>query len=246
MASDLFLSILPNGISAANSVEWRLLAEYGAVFVAQKVQAPPKIVFEDDKEVRAFQSGVSVSAENIGEFEMELQSQAMDDLRNALIEAKSSGLSISPRDSDSARRSYSETVDLWASRVEPALKHWVGLGKLTQAQANRIRALSAYEQVSEVFELEDQGIFFAKDLSKSIIYSVAPPGTSQHLSMLALDVKEHEDARVRDLLAKHKWYQTVVSDLPHFTYLGVAESELLGLGLKTVTEARRTFWVPDI
>ena len=246
MGSELFLSILPKGIIAANGVEWRLLAEYGAVFVAQKVQTPPKIVFEDDKAVRAFQSGMSVSAENIGGFEMELQAQAMDDLRTALMEAKSSDLSISPRDSDSARRSYSETVDLWASRVEPALKHWVGLEKLTQAQANRIRALSAYEQVAEVFELEDHGLFFAKDLSKSIIYSVAPPGTSQHLSMLALDVKEHEDARVRDLLAKHKWYQTVVSDLPHFTYLGVEESELPALGLKNVMQTGRTFWVPDI
>jgi hypothetical protein len=64
--------------------------------------------------------------------------------------------------------------------------------------------------------------------------------------MLAFDVKEHEDPRVRALLAKHKWFQTVVSDLPHFTYLGVEETELPGLGLKKVTEGGRTFWVPDI
>lgn len=246
MASELFLSILPTGINPANDVEWRLLAEYGAVFVAQKVQTPPKIVFEDNKEVRAFQSVVSVSAEKISGFEMELQSQAMDDLRNGLIEAKSADLSISPRDTDSARRSYDETVGLWASRVDPALEHWVSKGKLSQADAERIKMLSPYEQVPEVLKLEDQGMFFAKDLSKSIIYSVAPPGTSQHLSMLAFDVMEHENARVRALLAKHKWYQTVVSDLPHFTYLGVEESELPGLGLKKLTEGGRTFWVPDI
>jgi len=51
---------------------------------------------------------------------------------------------------------------------------------------------------------------------------------------------------VRALLAKYKWYQTVVSDLPHFTYLGVEESGLSGLGLKKVTDGGRTFWVPDI
>ena len=47
-----------------------------------------------------------------------------------------------------------------------------------QAEAARIRGLTPYEQVPEVFRLESQGIYFAKDLSKSIIYSVAPPGAS--------------------------------------------------------------------
>ena len=246
MGSNLFLSILPKGISATNSLERRLLAEYGAVFVAQNVETPPKIVFEDDKEVRAFQSGLEVSAETINGFDMELQSKAMYDLRNVLVDASSAGLSISPRDSDSARRSYNETVDLWASRVDPALKHWISKGQLAQADADRLTTLSPFEQVSEVLKLEDQGMYFAKDLSKSIIYSVAPPGTSQHLSMLAFDVKEHENADVRDLLAKRNWYQTVVSDLPHFTYLGVEESELPGLGLKKVADGGRTFWVPDV
>jgi hypothetical protein len=100
--------------------------------------------------------------------------------------------------------------------------------------------------VPEVFTLEEQGMFFAKDLSKSIIYSVAPPGTSQHLSLLAFDVKEFDDRRIRDLLARHGWFQTVVSDLPHFTFLGVEENELPGLGLKNITSIDRSFWVPDI
>ncbi|MEJ7699428.1 MAG: hypothetical protein WKF71_07255 [Pyrinomonadaceae bacterium] len=82
------------------------------------------------------------------------------------------------------------------------------------------------------FELELEGMFFSKDLSKTIVYSVAPPGTSQHLSMLAFDASEHENPEVREILARYGWLQTVVSDLPHFTYLGVAENELSGLGLK--------------
>lgn len=117
---------------------------------------------------------------------------------------------------------------------------------MTQAEADKIKAMSPYEQVPEVLRLEEKGIFFSQDLSKSILYSVAPPGTSQHLSMLALDVKENADPKVRELLAKHHWYQTVVSDLPHFTYLGVPESELPKLGLKKVNGGGRTFWTPDI
>jgi hypothetical protein len=100
--------------------------------------------------------------------------------------------------------------------------------------------------VPEVFTLEKQGIYFAKDLSKSIIYSVAPPGTSQHLSMLALDVAEFNNRSVREILAKHGWFQTVVSDLPHFTFLGIDESELPDHGLKRVVDGERVFWVPAI
>ncbi len=243
-----FAANLPPGfVEPTDDVGRKLLREYGAFFVARGGATPPtKIVFKDEAEVSAFQSKLQKSSENIGGFNMELQAAAMDDLRKALADAKSSGLTLSPRDTDSAKRTYNETVGLWASRVEPALKHWVGKGRITQSEADRIKAMSPYEQVSEVLKLEEKGIFFAKDLSKSIIYSVAPPGTSQHLSLLALDLKEHDNPKVREFLAKHHWYQTVVSDLPHFTYLGVAESELPGLGLKKITEGGRTFWTPDI
>jgi hypothetical protein len=106
--------------------------------------------------------------------------------------------------------------------------------------------LSPFEQVPEIFKLEAKGIFFSKDLSKSIIYSVAPPGTSQHLSMLALDIKEHNNSEVREILAKHGWFQTVISDLPHFTYLGIPENELESYGLKKVVDDGRVFWIPDL
>jgi hypothetical protein len=100
--------------------------------------------------------------------------------------------------------------------------------------------------VPVVLALETKGIWFAKDLSKSIIYSVAPPGTSQHLAMLAFDVKEFAERRVREILARNGWFQTVVSDLPHFTYLGVAENDLPDLGLKRVLSGEQAFWVPGI
>jgi hypothetical protein len=155
-------------------------------------------------------------------------------------------LTISPRAADSSRRDYDGTVELWKSRVEPALDHWVKQGKLNQIEADHVRSLSPFEQVPVVLGLEAKGLWFAKDLSKSIIYSVAPPGTSQHLAMLAFDVKEFNDARVREILAQNGWFQTVVSDLPHFTYLGVAETDLTDLGLKRVASGEQTFWVPDL
>jgi hypothetical protein len=89
-------------------------------------------------------------------------------------------------------------------------------------------------------------LYFSKDFSKSILYSVAAPGASQHIFMLALDVEQYADPQVREILARNGWFQTIQSDLPHFTYLGVAESELAAKGLKSVTVGGQTFWVPNI
>jgi len=244
----VFLKNLPADLEVANdAAQQRLLREYGAIFVARGgVIAPNKVVFKDEEDVCSFQSKLEISKHEIGEFSLELQSTAMKELVNAIDDANSSGLSINPRGADSARRNYNDTIELWKSRVEPALIHWVGKGRMTRAQADAIRAFPPYEQVPRVFSLEEEGIYFAKDLSKSIIYSVAPPGASQHLSLLAFDIAEFDDVRVREILAEHCWYQTVVSDLPHFTFLGVEKGNLRELGLKQITNSDREFWVPDM
>ncbi len=64
--------------------------------------------------------------------------------------------------------------------------------------------------------------------------------------MLAFDAVEFRDPRVRQTLARHGWFQTVLSDLPHFTFLGLAESELPARGLKPVEECGQQFWIPDM
>jgi len=243
-----FFKNLPSDfILPDDPVELLLLREYGAVFVAKGGVATPKaVVFKNCGEVSRFQAGLQKSTEIIGDFEMELQSPAMAALLKAIGIAESENLSIKPRYSDSAGRSYDETVGLWASRVEPALRHWVIEGKIDQGDAERIEALAPYKQVPEVLKLETKGIFFAKDVSKSIIYSVAPPGASQHLSLLAFDVQEHENPYVQEILANAGWFQTVTSDLPHFTFLGVRRGELSQLGLKEIIHERRSFWIPDM
>lgn len=243
-----FTANLPDGFNIPNdTVGNRMMREYGAVFAAKNGVVPPKtVVFKDEAAVSAWQAGIAASRETIGGFSVELQTPAMNALKEAIREARQNNLNITPRGADSARRNYNGTVELWASRVNPGLTHWVGQGKLSQSEANRIKSLSPAEQISEIFKLEEQGMFFAKDLSKSIIYSVAPPGTSQHISMLAFDVEEHDNRNVREILAKHGWFQTVISDLPHFTYLGVKEEELSNLGLKKTGNGGRVYWIPNI
>jgi len=243
-----FLQNLTNEItSSVDKIAARIISEYGAIFVARGGSVPPdRVIFTDESDVTRFQSNLKTAKRSVGGVDIELQEPAMLALDGAILSAAVAGLTITPRGPDAAKRSYRQTEELWASRVEPALVHWVNENRLDQDEADGLRALSAFEQVPLVFDYEEQGIFFAKSLDKPIMYSVAPPGTSQHLSMLALDVTEFNDERVRRILAEHGWFQTVISDLPHFTFLGVSENELPDLGLKKVDDYGRIFWVPDI
>jgi hypothetical protein len=250
VTNEKFLASLPAGFTLpddADEVGNRVLADYGAVLVARGgAVPPPTVVFADDAQVSQWQSSVKTTRADFGGVSVELQSSAMKALMEARDEARASKLDITARGTDAARRTYAETVKLWQSRVDPALTHWVKEGRLEQEEADRIRALSPHDQVPEVLKLEAQGMYFSKDLSKSILYSVAAPGTSQHLSMLAFDAKEHENPTVRAILARHGWFQTVTSDTPHFTFLGVTEDQLPSLGLKKTTSGGRTFWIPDL
>ena len=65
------------------------------------------------------------------------------------------------------------------------------------------------------------------------------------IALLALDIREHDNPKVRQILATHGWFQTIPSDHPHFTYLGVTANHLPALGLKQVVSGGRSYWVPD-
>jgi hypothetical protein len=236
--------ICPSG----DGIAQRVLCDYGAIQVAGKnILPPPLCVFTSEEAVARFQASAGWVTANIGDSVIELQPAAMNALLKARSVALAEGLDITPRDgSEGSRRNYADTVRLWNSRFLPALDHWQELGRLTEAQTERLRNLPVIEQVAEVLNLETGGIFFSKDFSKSVLYSIAAPGTSQHIAMLAFDANEFLEPRVREILAEHGWFQTVLSDLPHFTYLGLTESELPRRGLKCVEVHGQNFWIPDV
>ncbi|HEX8737009.1 MAG TPA: hypothetical protein VF721_16885, partial [Pyrinomonadaceae bacterium] len=138
---------LPGGfVFPTDAVGERILSEYGAIYVAKGGVAPLTVMFASDGECSEWQSKLTISRAEIGGFSLELQSSAMKALQAAIAEAESAGESITPRGADSARRSYTQTVELWASRVNPALTHWVGKGKISPQEAERIKALSPTAQ----------------------------------------------------------------------------------------------------
>jgi hypothetical protein len=233
--------------AAGDVLTRRVLEEYGAMFVAEGVRLPSVCVLDTEEAVERFQREAGWRAELLDGALVELQPAAMAALLRAREEADRAGLGVTPRGgSEAGRRSFADSLRLWRSRCDPALDHWCAEGRLDNDEAERVRRLPLREQASAVLELERGGIYFSKDFKKSILQSVAAPGASQHLAMLAFDVTEFQDARVQALLARHGWFQTVLSDLPHFTYLGLEEGELPAHGLRRVEAGGQTFWVPDM
>jgi len=234
--------------SLKDAAERRILEEYGAMFVADKsVVVPPACIFSSEAEVAKFQKKAGIGAFAFAGVMIELQPAALKNLLAACTEAENAGARISPRGgAEAARRNYADTVRLWETRFLPAIDYWTKGGRLSAEQAARLRLLPLRSQIAAVLELEEQGVFFSKDFSKTILQSVAAPGASQHLSLLAFDVAEFADAEVRSILVRHGWHQTVLSDLPHFTFLGVAENELPARGLRRIEASGQSFWVPDV
>jgi hypothetical protein len=62
--------------------------------------------------------------------------------------------------------------------------------------------------------------------------------------MLAFDVVEAGNPAVRRILNKYGWYQTIRTDQPHFTFLGVEETELPARGLRNIFADGNSYWVP--
>jgi hypothetical protein len=231
---------------SGNPVARRVFDEYGAVFaVKDTAKFPDKCIFNDGADVARFQRSVRSRSALIGGVAIELQEAAMNSLLEAVKDADSLNLKITPLDGAIAgKRSYSDTIGIWNSRFQRALDHWVKTGKITDDEAATVRNMNTQKQVAQIAAWESNGLFFSTDFSRSIFSSTAPPGTSQHLSMLAIDIVEHDNPMIVTLLAGRGWYRTV-NDPTHFTYIGVPETDLPNRGLKPVTRGFYKFWIPN-
>lgn len=231
----------------SDAIEERVFREYGAVFISHGVSSPQRCVFNSESEVNRFQSELKTESLSISGTRIELQQAAAKALRNAVDEAEKAGKSITPLDGAIAgKRNFSDTVRIWNSRFYRALDHWVLKGKITREEANYATTLPVKDQVKRVMAWEASGYYFSTNFSMSIFNSVAPPGTSQHLSLLAFDVFESSDPVVRQIMNKYGWFQTIRSDEPHFTFIGVSESELPRRGLTPLKRGSRTYWIPNV
>jgi len=223
----------------------RIFREYGAMFAARDVTIPPKCIFGSEKEVAEFQSTLSTRTGTVGGVKIELQTAAMEALLAAQQDAAARRVAFTPRGGATAsKRSFADTRRLWDSRFLPGLEYWLLKAKITRKESDDVKQLPIAEQVRRVLDWESKGMYFSTGKNRTILSSVGAPGTSQHLSALALDVAQFESAALRSILNKHGWYQTVVDDTPHFTYIGVPESELPQRGLVATVKNGYRFWIP--
>lgn len=233
----------------SNKVERRIIKEYGAIFLNADaaVRMPDRCRFKDEKEVSAYQGKVKIGKKTVGGRAIELQQAAMDALLKAVDEAGT----ITPKGTNPARRTFAAVQTSWDGTVKDGADYWKANPnskgkKLSDEEAKNLKSLTGETQIEQVLELEDRSFFFHPDHTRSIAVYTAIPGASQHLLMLALDVVEYAEKKVRDALADNGWFQTVYRDRPHFTYLGLKQKDLPSLGLKTEKFESREFWIPDI
>ncbi len=230
----------------SNIVAKRVFKDYGAMFVSvDSVKSPSKCVFATEDEVLSFQNTVKASTKTIAGVSVTLQEAAMKALDSAIAEAGKADLKITPRGGSASKRSFADTARIWNSRFEPGLKHWIEKGKISAAAAESARRMDIIDQVAQVMRWEEQQLWFSTRFNYSIFSSVAAPGTSQHLSMIALDVAEFGNKDVKAILNKHGWFQTIIDDLPHFTYIGRSENDLPKFGLVKTTRDGVVFWIPN-
>ena len=225
----------------------RVLESYGAMFVAKdSVNLPQSCVHKGEAQVLDFQKKAPRTPIDVRGVRIDLQSAAARALQQSIEEAAAAGLTISALDGPIAGgRSYGDTLMLWNSRVFPALSYWTRQGRLNSVDIEELAKLDLDKKVEKILEWESRGIYFSTDRSRSILTSTAPPGTSQHLSLIAFDVVECWDPQVRSILNRNGWFQTVIDDPGHFTYLGVPEAELPSRGLLAVAKGGYQYWIPN-
>jgi hypothetical protein len=209
------------------------------------VVVPRKCIFDSEQDVNAFQKTLKTKTSIISGVTIELQEAAMDALLDVIEEIRPRR--FTPLDGAIAgRRNYADTVRIWNSRFIPALNYWVSKGKIARSDASSALLMPVPAQVEKIVDWESRGLYFNTGRTRSIFSSVAPPGTSQHLSLLAFDIVQDNDRLIREALNRNGWFQTVVGDTPHFTYLGLPETELPKLGLRVVIRGGHKFWIPSI
>ncbi|MFM2061195.1 MAG: hypothetical protein RLZZ507_865 [Cyanobacteriota bacterium] len=111
-------------------------------------------------------------------------------------------------------------------------------GDCTRSFATNLRFWRKYTN-NQTLERVKQGI------ETTILGVVAPPGTSQHLWGLALDLSVSNSAQ-REALNQNGWFQTVENDVPHWTYLGWDEESLPKFGLQAKIARGITYWLTPI
>ncbi|BAZ41812.1 peptidase M15B and M15C, D,D-carboxypeptidase VanY/endolysin [Calothrix sp. NIES-4101] len=124
------------------------------------------------------------------------------------------------------------------TQINISLKSGNGAGDCTRSYDTNLRFWRKYAS-NKTLEQVRQG------KETRILSVVAPPGTSQHLWGLAVDLKVY-NSKQREVLNQNGWFQTVEGDVPHWTYLGVPEESLTMFGFRKRLVKNIPYWVTPL
>ncbi|MEH2287993.1 D-alanyl-D-alanine carboxypeptidase family protein [Nostoc sp.] len=118
------------------------------------------------------------------------------------------------------------------------LKSGYGSGDCTRTFNTNLKFWNKYAN-NQVLAKVQQG------KETKILGLVAPPGTSQHLFGLAIDLRVGSKEQ-RKALNQNGWFQTVENDVPHWTYVGLSEENLRLFGLKKQAIRGINYWMTPL
>lgn len=131
-----------------------------------------------------------------------------------------------------------EALNNARSQQNFSLKSGYGEGDCTRSFATNLRFWHKYAN-NKTLEKVRQG------KETKILGVVAPPGTSQHLWGLAIDLSV-SNQKQREALYQNGWFQTVENDVPHWTYIGLPEEDLPLFGFQNKVIRGISYWLTPL
>lgn len=136
------------------------------------------------------------------------------------------------------QKTAAEALNKARSQQNIPLKSGYGEGDCTRSFATNLRFWQKYAN-NTTLEKVRQG------KETAILSVVAPPGTSQHLWGLAIDLRVYNEKQ-REALNQNRWFQTVENDVPHWTYIGLSKEDLPLFGFQNKVNRGISYWVTPL
>ncbi|WP_443216689.1 D-alanyl-D-alanine carboxypeptidase family protein [Scytonema sp. HK-05] len=136
------------------------------------------------------------------------------------------------------QKSAADALNIAKLQVQIPLKSGYGASDCTRNFATNLRFWQKYAN-NNTLEQVRQG------KETKILGLVAPPGASQHLWGLAVDLRVSNEAQ-KQALNQNGWYRTVEYDIPHWTYVGLAPDKLAEFGFQNKVVEGINYWVTPL
>ncbi|GAB1540130.1 hypothetical protein NUACC21_27990 [Scytonema sp. NUACC21] len=136
------------------------------------------------------------------------------------------------------QKSAADALNRSRAEVPIPLKSGYGASDCTRSFATNLRFWQKYANNKTLERVQ-------KGEETNILGVVAPPGSSQHLWGLAIDLGA-TNALQEQVLNLNGWFRTVERDTPHWTYLGLTPEKLVEFGFQNKVVGGVIYWLTPL